>query len=231
MVDYARDRYTSISTNGSFLSEVQCHKLLDSGLDNVIVCLDGASQEIHATYRVGSDFKQVRDNLERLCRMKRAEGNTRTNVALQFLVFKHNVRDIDAIRELADTVGVDQLLLKRTDGIRYEGAPRYEQADGAHTPSDDEFVLPDVELDRSVVGGAEPLRVENCKSAMVLWNGDVVACCEDFNGETRFGNAFTENFREILNGPNRRRFMEDRIAFKNDFCAKISCPIYKYEMC
>lgn len=45
----------SISSNFNSLDPEKIEKLLDSGLEHVIVCIDGASRETHCMYRVDSD--------------------------------------------------------------------------------------------------------------------------------------------------------------------------------
>jgi sulfatase maturation enzyme AslB (radical SAM superfamily) len=41
--------------------------------------------------------------------------------------------------------------------------------------------------------------VLNHEQLGILWNGDVVLCCGDYNGETKYGNIHTQTLTEVLN--------------------------------
>jgi MoaA/NifB/PqqE/SkfB family radical SAM enzyme len=53
MVKYASDKgiYTITSTNGHFLNDANAKKTIESGLDRVIISVDGTTQEVYENYR------------------------------------------------------------------------------------------------------------------------------------------------------------------------------------
>ena len=55
---------TFISTNVTAINEVNSKKLIESGLSAIHLCIDGFSNKSHDTYRIGSDFKQIKKNIE-----------------------------------------------------------------------------------------------------------------------------------------------------------------------
>jgi MoaA/NifB/PqqE/SkfB family radical SAM enzyme len=61
MVKFAHDRkiYTATSTNGHFLTEDSVIKTIDSGLDKLIISLDGTTQDIYEQYRINGKLEQV----------------------------------------------------------------------------------------------------------------------------------------------------------------------------
>ncbi len=55
-----------ISTNLNHFNDTICSELVLSGVDKVIVSLDGASQESVSQYQVGSDFSKVMANIKKI---------------------------------------------------------------------------------------------------------------------------------------------------------------------
>ena len=62
MVRYAHERgiFTFTSTNGHFVrNDEQARAIVESGLDELIVSLDGVDQETYEKYRVGGRIERV----------------------------------------------------------------------------------------------------------------------------------------------------------------------------
>ena len=100
--------FAVISTNLSLsLSDVQIDGLLRSNLGAISVSLDGASPETYARYRVGGDFDLVVNNMARLVERKRALGLSYPLIEWRFLVFRHNMAEVEQARSMAAELGVD----------------------------------------------------------------------------------------------------------------------------
>ncbi len=86
---------TNLSSNLVNTDSRDIDRLLDSGLEYLIVSLDGTTQENYQKYRVRGDIDRVRKNLEELL-TKRARRNLKTPVVeWQFIVMKHNEHEIE----------------------------------------------------------------------------------------------------------------------------------------
>ncbi len=61
LVKYASERsiYTSTSTNAHFLNEENAQKTIQSGLDRLIISIDGTTQETYQAYRQGGKLAKV----------------------------------------------------------------------------------------------------------------------------------------------------------------------------
>jgi len=206
MIEYARSKKvpTITSTNGHFLNGLwQPGDIIRSGPDELIVSLDGASPETYNRYRRGGNFDLVVDNLRRLCGEKRRLGSRTPIVHLQFLIMRHNEHEIGQIRELARSIGVDKLSLKTVQ---------------VQSPEEAEIFLPREEkysryrFDRGSLKTKAEL-VNGCKhlwySSVVNWDGSVVPCCFDKDGNYRLGNAFdSEGLRGIWQSGEYTRFRD-----------------------
>ena len=88
-------------------TKFDAEKLVCSGLDYLIMSVDGASPEAYQKYRRGGDFARVIGNIEKLVAAKRKFGTQSPRLVWQFLTFEHNVDEIPLATEMAKALGVD----------------------------------------------------------------------------------------------------------------------------
>src|SRR4030095_5241266 len=108
-----------LSTNATLIDSERADRLLDSGLDYLIIAFDGASKETYEKYRVGATFEKTIENIVAFLEKKSARGS-RIHIVLQMVVLKDNVAEIPEYRKLWSIPGVDEIRFKR-DEIRVEG--------------------------------------------------------------------------------------------------------------
>ena len=97
-IKYAKSKEMRVllSTNlSNSLSDAYIRNLVTSGLDQLIVSLDGASEDTYNKYRRGGDFSLVRENMLRIQSAKRALDSNTPAIVWQFLVFRHNEHEIE----------------------------------------------------------------------------------------------------------------------------------------
>jgi MoaA/NifB/PqqE/SkfB family radical SAM enzyme len=116
MVRYCRDKCPACailsSTNGHFFhTEERCQEVLDSGIDCLILSIDGARQESYEKYRVNGRLDRVLDGLSRLSRMRREQGRSRPLLIWRYILFEWNdtKAEMDEARRLAREHGADHL--------------------------------------------------------------------------------------------------------------------------
>ena len=114
MIDYAtRKRVASaISSNLTTFKPETIHKLIDAGLDYLIISLDGATRETYESKRVGASFDQVLANIRELVRLKQARRSRLPFIETQFILFDDNADQVPQITALSRELGVDRLLIK-----------------------------------------------------------------------------------------------------------------------
>ncbi|HEU4535375.1 MAG TPA: radical SAM/SPASM domain-containing protein, partial [Polyangiaceae bacterium] len=193
-----------VSTNAHFLDERRGDALLASGLDVLIVSIDGASQATYEAFRVGGDFGRAAAMIARLCAEKKRRGLAAPRVELQFIVMRHNEHEVDEMRRLASAWGVDRLRLKTV------GAD--DEANRGLVPASrllsryDERGRPNVE---------HPFCTMAWDHAVINVDGSVTPCCylrPDMGDEFVMGNAFEAPFVEIWRGPKYRAFRAAMLA-------------------
>jgi radical SAM protein with 4Fe4S-binding SPASM domain len=207
--------YCTTSTNAHYFDDDAINDTIDSGLDSMIISMDGVTQETYEQYRVKGNLEKVIRSLRRFSDIKERRHSKTPLLALQFLVMKHNERELPQLRKLAREIGVDRLLIKNIE---------------VHTSEEAAVWLPENEKYRRYNFSEERLEVKNSNkkscprpwlSALVNWDGSVVPCCFDKNGGYNMGNIHTAKelddiWRGNLFSSFRRRLSADRRSI--DMC-------------
>lgn len=100
--------FTLLSTNLSF-KKIDADALVTSGLNHMILSIDGVTQQSYETYRKHGKLDLVFDNLRKLVDAKNKFGLKTPYLVWQFLTFKHNIHEVDHALELAESMGVDAI--------------------------------------------------------------------------------------------------------------------------
>lgn len=146
MVRYAADKkiYTATSTNAHYLTDENAKRTVESGLDRLIISLDGTTQEVYTQYRIGGNIEKVLEGTRNIVKWKKKLNSKTPYIFFQFLVVKPNEHQIEDVKKLAKEIGVDDVRFKTAQIYDYEnGNPlittidkysRYKkQADGTYT--------------------------------------------------------------------------------------------------
>ncbi len=196
MIKKARQKrlHTMTSTNGQFLDSDTAKKVVESGLDRIIISMDGLDQQVYEKYRVGGNIEKVKKGIEALVEWKKTLRSNTPTVIVQFLVFSHNQHQIEDVRKWSRKVGADGLEIKTALIHDFEnGHPLMpeEQYSRYRKNSNGKFVL------------NSPLK-NHCwpcwSKAVITWDGKVLPCCFDADGEYVMGNILDQSFVDIWKG-------------------------------
>jgi len=195
MIAYARKKGIMMmtSTNGHLFQQAeQVDRVIRSGLNVLIVALDGITQETYELYRQGGDLETVLDGIRLLVARKRALKSNTPLVVIRLVVMKQNEAEIPRLRELARSMGVDALSLKTFNPY---------DSDLALLPKD-----PRLRRFKYAADGTTFLRRRHnpClhlwHAPIVHWNGAVCMCTYDSHEEHAFGNLHDSTFKSIWFG-------------------------------
>ncbi len=102
----SHDIYVDLNTNLSLdLSDLQLGEFLQSGVDNVVVSIDGFSQATYGTYRLGGSFELAKENVTRLALLRDKLGLT-TDITWKFLLFSFNEHEVELARDYCQKIGI-----------------------------------------------------------------------------------------------------------------------------
>src|SRR6201996_2793735 len=125
MVAYASAKgiYTATSTNAHYLNDRNARRTVESGLDRLIISIDGTTQEVYEQYRVGGKLDKVLEGARNIVRWKKELKSKTPFIFFQFLVVRPNEHQLDDIRRLAAEIGVDQVRFKTAQVYDYQQDP------------------------------------------------------------------------------------------------------------
>jgi radical SAM protein with 4Fe4S-binding SPASM domain len=196
MVRFAAGRgfRTVTSTNGHFLDNSE--EIAASGLDLLIVSLDGADAETYASYRIGGDFERVVRGVRNVVEAGKRVGRGPV-VRIQCVVNRRNEDSLGQFRKLAKETGVHQVDFKTLQAVSMEGGDAFlpRAPELSRYRRGENGIL---EPDKRKLAGGRCLRIYY--SLQVDCQGNVVPCCFDKNSAYVMGNLWEDSFRDIWNG-------------------------------
>ncbi len=196
MVQYSSSRgiYTATSTNAHYLSAEAARRTVASGLDRLIISIDGTTQETYQSYRVGGSFEKVLQGTRNIIAAKRAAGARTPCVIFQFLVTGPNEHQIPEVYKLANSLGVDKVVLKTAQIYDYEnGSPLIPRQERYSRYRRDEHGA------WSIKNALDDHCWKMWHSCVMTWDGKVVPCCFDKDAQYVMGNLRDRSFADIWN--------------------------------
>jgi radical SAM protein with 4Fe4S-binding SPASM domain len=211
LVRYAADRniYTATSTNAHYLTDENARKTIESGLDRLIISIDGTTQDVYEQYRVGGKLAKVLEGTRNLIQWKKELKSATPHVIFQFLVVKPNQHQIAEVQQLAREIGVDEVKLKTAQIYDYEHGsdlmPTIEKYSRYAKKSDGTF-------------GVKNALLDHCwrmwHSCVMTWDGRIVPCCFDKDADHQLGTLQENTFRDVWFSPAYRRFRQTLIQHR-----------------
>ena len=206
MVEYARKKgiYTITSTNGHFLNNTNAKKTILSGLDRLIISVDGTTQEVYEQYRKEGKLDVVLKGIENLVRWKKELQSKTPHIVLQFLVVRPNEHQIKDIKILSKKMGVDELVFKTAQVYDYEfGNPLIPTID-SHSRY---RKLPDNRYEPKAKLHNHCWKLWH--GCVITWDGLVVPCCFDKDAQHQLGDLKTQpSFNKIWYSKRYQKFRE-----------------------
>lgn len=198
-INYTHKRkiYTVVSTNGHYLNKINCEKLVQSGLDEIIISLDGYNQETYEIYRVGGNFKTV---IEGILNLKKAKNSFKTKyplIRIQTLVSNYNIKYLGEIKKIAKNNGADAVYFKAMQIYNND--------------SKNDFLSSLKKYNRYLK--KKNNYKKKCKrvynSLVFTWDGNVLPCCYDKNASFIMGNIKQSKIEYIYNNNQFISFRKD----------------------
>ncbi len=222
MVKYAATKkiYTATSTNAHYLNDANAKRTVESGLDRLIISIDGTTQDVYEQYRVGGNLNKVIEGAKNIVKWKKELNSKTPFIFFQFLVVKPNEHQVEDIKRLAIEVGVDE--------VRFKTAQVYDYA------TDPNQLIPETEKYSRYKKNPDGTYTAKNKLAnrcwkmqhanVITWDGLVVPCCFDKDAMHQLGNLKNQSFKEIWQNDNYKQFRNDLMKSRKniDICANCS---------
>lgn len=213
LVKYASSKkiYTASSTNAHYLNDENARKTVESGLDRLIISIDGTTQETYEAYRVGGNLEKVIEGTKNIVRWKKELKSKTPHLIFQFLVVKPNQHQIADVKKLAKDLGVDEVGLKT--------AQIYDHKNGSELIPD----LDEYSRYKKAKDGTYSIKTkiaDSCwkmwHSCVITWDGLVVPCCFDKDAHYRLGDVKQTSFKSLWEGEKYQAFRKTLLKSRDE---------------
>ncbi len=213
LVKYASSKkiYTATSTNAHYLTDEMAKRTVESGLDRLIISIDGTTQETYESYRVGGNLEKVIEGTKNIIKWKRELKSSTPHVIFQFLVVKPNEHQIDDVYKLGKELGINEVKLKTAQIYDYEeGSPLI--------PSIDKYSRYHKEEDGRY--SIKNYLLSHCwkmwHSCVLTWDGRVVPCCFDKDASHQLGKVGEKTFRQVWRSNSYQNFRQSLMRSRSE---------------
>lgn len=213
MVRYASSQkiYTATSTNAHYLNDEAAKETVLSGLDRLIISIDGTTQDAYASYRIGGRLDKVIEGTKNIIKWKRELKSKTPHVIFQFLVVKPNESQIGEVQQLAKELGVDEVALKTAQIYDYKNGseliPTLDQYSRYRKKQDGSYEIKNELLDHCW---------KMWHSCVITWDGKVVPCCFDKDAHYVLGDLNKNSFKEIWKGEKYQEFRASLLKSRSE---------------
>jgi radical SAM protein with 4Fe4S-binding SPASM domain len=197
MISYAREAGLKVKfhTNGTLFTPELSERILNSGPDLVSFSVDGFTKNTYEKIRVNADFDKTMENLSVFLQKKRAKGLSLPYTIIEEIDFPQfrtpedgeNRKKFSArFRKL----GLDEMIFKKLYNwagyLKMDGMDKVERTYTACT-----FLW---------------------YASVILWDGSVSPCPQDFYAKLKLGSVKEKSLREVWNGPEYKELREKMVS-------------------
>lgn len=248
MVKYAsaKNIYTASSTNAHYLNDNNSQRTIESGLDRLIISIDGTTQETYEAYRIGGNLEKVIEGTKNLLHWKKKLKSKTPYVIFQFVVFRQNEQEVETIKQLGKEIGVDEVKIKSAQIYNYENGneriptkekySRYKKIENGSYELKNEsgsvsplltFFFKKKARKRGI-GERENKAEASCwrmwHSCVITWDGKIVPCCFDKDAKHQLGTLKEKTFKNIWFNGSYTKFRSSLLKSRKeiDICQNCS---------
>jgi len=177
-IKHISDRtYTAITTNGSALVPRNIEQLIEAGLRLLIVSFNGSDRFTYELMMGGLSFQRAEQYLRTAIDLTR---DTQTDIAINLSVTKLTQSKLIETINYLQQLGIDNISLSKC----HNRGGKLNNPNVCDTPPPPSRINSRCDIFRQTL--------------FVAWNGDVLSCCHDLEGENRIGNLMSNSLEEIV---------------------------------
>ena len=248
MIRYLKDRgtYVLFNSNGIALTPKRGQMLIDAGLDEYRLSMDGSTPETYARVRGVDAFDKIWRNVRAFIALQKEQNASKPAVSLWFTAMRENLHELTGLVELAGDSGVPEVYLQRLVYFE-EGLANSKQSLFRRSSREELEIVHRAEemckergIKFNAAGSATPVESlvrdfgerpwSGCgrpySLTYITSSGNVLSCCfatfghrnaKEYYEERVLGNVFEEPIEAIWRGPRYEAF---RSAFESDHPAR-----------
>lgn len=198
---------TIVSSNLTLFETGMMDELLTSGLDTLIISLDGSSSQTYLQYRRGGDFDKVVSNMRSILKERNRRKQVNPKVIWQFIVFSFNEHEIPGAVRQAREDGLDEIRFissfSNMEEMAFQDNGQKRSQLKYYTPSDRRFHLfPTAEANK---GGFQMQCDYLWGQISLRTDGGIAPCCGSYYKGDDFGSLIGVDIIEVWNNDKYRK--------------------------
>lgn len=219
MVKYANAKkiFVSTSTNAHYLNKENAIKTVKSGLNRLIISVDGIQQESYSLYRIGGKLSTVLDGIQAICEAKKELNSISPQIIIQNIIFKHNEKEIKDFIQLFKGMDVK---------IQFKTAQIYDYENGS------DLIPEDLKYSRYKKQNVSNYKIKNphfnhCwkmwHSSVITWDGKVIPCCFDKDAHYKLGDLNQNTFESVWKSSAYNKFRKQLLNNRKEIDICTNC--------
>lgn len=211
--------YTATSTNAHFIDQNKAEEIVKSGLDRLIISIDGLTQQTYESYRVHGKLDKVLAGTKHIVAAKKRLNSQTPHLIFQFLAVKANEHEIEEVKLLGKEMGIEEVRIKTAQVYNYKhGNPLI--------PTNEKYAR--YKLNKDGTYSLKWKTGNHCwrmwSSCVLTWDAKVVPCCFDKDAQHQLGSLEEKSFKLIWNSKRYQNFRKAVLTQRNqiDICQNCS---------
>lgn len=183
-------------TNGELINEFKLEEIIQSGLDELIISLNAHTERTFNMINKGMEYKKVIENINLLL----SNVTMKSRIKISFVLTRDNEREIHEAIHYWSKKGVKTRLMYLTN--RAGTLENYHYHNSTVEPRIYPWLHP-WSIKRRLYVYYKKNILKRCSRAFylmcILFNGDVILCCEDWSKRPIIGNVNHDSLRSVWN--------------------------------
>lgn len=193
----------TVSSNCTLLNTEKNEELLMSGLNILLLSLDGATKQTYEKLRVNSYFDVVMKNVQNLLLQKKENGLINPLISIQIIYMQETKEEINSFFKIWKPFLSSNVFISVKEFNDFSG--QIKDINGNEIIKNFNFMPCPLFWSRAVI----------------FWDGTVTVCCLDTNGELAIGRINGQSLKQIWNGEKLKKMREGILSKNHDmveFC-------------
>ena len=215
MIKLCKKRGKKVHLNSNFTTVKDEHleKIIDSALDELVISLDGVSQETYVKYRVGGQFEMAFGNMVKLVQLKEKKKANTPYILWKFLVNRYNEHEVEKAKQLADDNGIEiKFAPIYLNDVSADDDGQYDMKVAKEwLPKDNKYFY-----DSRLTPIIEDACPHLWKYPVIQSDGGISPCCHVTSKEHDFGNLLEGSYSSFHDIWNNEKYQYSRSLFTNE---------------
>lgn len=209
--------YTITSTNAQIINKNIAIDIIKSGLDRIIISVDGTTQEVYEKYRKGGSLDKTIKAINILKEVKKELNSKTPCIEAQFIVFRFNEHQIGEFKKLAPIWGADKISIKSAQ---------------IHSPNKNKDIIPTINKYSRYkkINNEWKIKKDFSKACFRAWygmvisaDGNILPCCFDKQEKHIYGNIKDDKIKYIWKNQKANDFRNNLLNNRSSFDICTNC--------